>query len=470
MMKILYPAIILLFLSINANSQIFRSLIYDKAGHRIPIPRIILKNIGVSSFQNDSNFIEYMDSIQKVNHKFRVVQLVTGNIYDYSVDSICHKKFFRYESPFNVFNFGHNTVEGMQIPVSFHYFKSDSLGKALSIAPTISYSFDRRSVDGDIQIWKRFKGINNPTLVVDAGSDVVDFNSNSSFSEMANAIHILYFEQNFRKYYYRKYLKLGYSQDVVTGFNVGVSFLYRDSKPEENRNSFKFFNSNNRDFSANVPDNPEIGNDLFVDRRESILNFSFKYTPRQKYSVSYNRNDTNSKFPTFTFNYKKSISNLFLSVGDFDFAEFGILQKLKIGVNGRIDYRINTGLFLNHKKVFFENYRHFDTHSPILAMSNIVNTFRLLPFYQFSSSTRFLEAHANWDSQKMILKQIPFMGRTSIVECLYFNYLSTDRLSNYVELGYGIRNIFAVLGLEAVTGFRNGKYDSAGIKIVLNIL
>ena len=139
------------------------------------------------------------------------------------------------------------------------------------------------------------------------------------------------------------------------------------------------------------------------------------------------------------------------------------------GISERFNYQINTGFFLNNKKVFFESYRHFDTYRTTLGLGNLANTFRLLPFYQFSSSKRFLEGHASWDSRKLLIKQLPLIGNTSIVENVYFNYLSTDRLQNYCEIGYGLKNIFMFGNIEAVAGFKNGKYDSVGIKLYLNM-
>jgi hypothetical protein len=58
---------------------------------------------------------------------------------------------------------------------------------------------------------------------------------------------------------------------------------------------------------------------------------------------------------------------------------------------------------------------------------------------------------------------------SSMSEKLFVNYLSTPEIKNYVETGYGISNLFLLLNIEAVAGFENGKFRSAGVKVSLNL-
>jgi hypothetical protein len=101
--------------------------------------------------------------------------------------------------------------------------------------------------------------------------------------------------------------------------------------------------------------------------------------------------------------------------------------------------------------------------------SSYENSFRLLPFYQYSTSNQFLEAHANWQTRRLILKQLPVIRNSMITEKLFVNYLITPELKNYVETGYGISNLFLLLNVEAVAGFENGKFRSARVKVSVNL-
>ncbi len=80
-----------------------------------------------------------------------------------------------------------------------------------------------------------------------------------------------------------------------------------------------------------------------------------------------------------------------------------------------------------------------------------------------------MEGHANWQSRRLIVKRLPLIRNTLVSEKLFVNYLSTPELNNYVETGYGISNIFLLLNVEAVAGFEDGKFRSAGIKVSMTL-
>lgn len=42
-------------------------------------------------------------------------------------------------------------------------------------------------------------------------------------------------------------------------------------------------------------------------------------------------------------------------------------------------------------------------------------------------------------------------------------------MKNYMEAGYGHRQLFLLLNVEAVAGFESGKFRSAGIKVSINL-
>jgi hypothetical protein len=69
----------------------------------------------------------------------------------------------------------------------------------------------------------------------------------------------------------------------------------------------------------------------------------------------------------------------------------------------------------------------------------------------------------------LIVKQLPLIRNASISEKLFVNYLATPGIKNYVEVGYGISNIFLLLNVEAVASFENGKFRSSGIRVSLNM-
>jgi hypothetical protein len=163
------------------------------------------------------------------------------------------------------------------------------------------------------------------------------------------------------------------------------------------------------------------------------------------------------------------LSGVFGSDSRYDLVKLGVRQKIDFGIDDHFSYSVTGGKFLNSDKLYFEDFQHFNTQPTGFMFSSYENSFRLLPFYQYSTSDQFLEAHANWQTRRLILKQLPVIRNSMITEKLFANYLITPELKNYVETGYGISNLFLLLNVEAVAGFENGKFRSAGIKVSLNL-
>jgi hypothetical protein len=147
----------------------------------------------------------------------------------------------------------------------------------------------------------------------------------------------------------------------------------------------------------------------------------------------------------------------------------GIRQKVDFAINDHFSYRVNVGKFISHDRLFFEDFQHFNTQPVNFMFSSYDNSFRLLPFYQYSTGRQFAEAHAEWLSRRFVLKLLPLLKNSSISEKVFVNYLTTPEMRNYVETGYGLNNIFLLLNIEAVAGFENGKFSHSGIKVSLNL-
>jgi hypothetical protein len=144
-------------------------------------------------------------------------------------------------------------------------------------------------------------------------------------------------------------------------------------------------------------------------------------------------------------------------------------QRIKFGINELFSYNLNAGTFLNSSKVYFEEFQHFNTQSTGFMFNGGDNSFRLLPFYQYSTQKSFFEAHANWESRRLFLKQLPIIRNSSFSENLFVHFLTTPEMKNYTEFGYGLKRVFMFLNVDAVAGFENGKYRSSGVKVSLNL-
>jgi hypothetical protein len=91
--------------------------------------------------------------------------------------------------------------------------------------------------------------------------------------------------------------------------------------------------------------------------------------------------------------------------------------------------------------------------------------FKMLPYYTYSTSEWFFQAHAVWSLQHFLLTRIEPLRITGLSENLQLHYLRVPTIRNYSELVYGIANIYRVVKLEAVAQFHGTEFQRMGFRI-----
>jgi len=439
-----------------------------------PIPLTEKEKIsfaGKDSFLRVSDTPEYQDSVRDSKRMFKLKHLLFGKTYDYSVDSI--RKFKRFTIPTltDPTSLAFNSVDGLRLELPFSYYKADSTGRMKRLSPTFSYAFARQKLDTKLTYLQRLDGMTNSLISFSLGTTTDDFNRVSGLQPMTNDFYTLWLEQNYKRYYRRDYLQLMSSRDLANGLNLNVELDYSDNSQLTNHSNFSIIKYEDRE----IQPNDQINNRTLIPwQLENHQSFEsrmvLEYTPRLRYRIrDHVKMYAERKYPTYSLEYAGAFSGVFGSDSRFDLVKLGIHHKIGFGISDHFSYSVNTGWFINNRKVYFEDFQHFNTQPTSFMFSASGNSFRLLPFYEYSTSKQFLESHVNWQARRMILKLLPVIKNLSASENLFVNFISTPELKNYVETGYGLSNLFLLLNVEAVAGFENGKYRSAGIKVSLNI-
>ncbi len=96
---------------------------------------------------------------------------------------------------------------------------------------------------------------------------------------------------------------------------------------------------------------------------------------------------------------------------------------------------------------------------------DVLQSFRMLPYYQFSTAQRFVQVHALWNSQRFLLTRLPFVRLSGVGESLQVHYLSTPSARNYTELVYGLDKIIRLFRVELVGQFLDNKYQGMGLRV-----
>jgi hypothetical protein len=438
-----------------------------------PIP--LTQNEKLSFVKKDSFLLvsskpAYQDSVRNSKRKFKIKHLVLGKTYDYSTDSI--RKYERLTIPSlkDPALLSFNSVDGLRLELPFSYYKSDSTGRMKRINPSVAYAFARKKVDAEFLYQQRINGMKNSWISVSGGTTTADFNRSTGLNTMTNDFYTIWMEENYKRFYRRDFLQIASGRDLANGLNLNVSLDFSKNSPLINHSSYSLIKYADREILPNIPVNNTLESWQLEQHQSLTGRFVLSYTPQHRYFV---RNHTKiyaeSKYPSYSLTYAGGFRGIFGSDSRYDLLKIGIRQNLKYGIAEHFQYVVNAGYFLNSSKVYFEEFQHFNTQPTGFMFNGSENSYRLLPFYQYSTAKSFVEAHANWEVRRLLLKFLPIVKNSSISEKLFVNYLNTPDLMNYMETGYGISNLFLLLNVEAVAGFENGKYRSAGIKVSLNL-
>jgi hypothetical protein len=85
------------------------------------------------------------------------------------------------------------------------------------------------------------------------------------------------------------------------------------------------------------------------------------------------------------------------------------------------------------------------------------------------SKRQYLEAHANLDMDKFLIKRLPLINGTLIREKFKLSYMTSESIKSYAELSYGLDDIFLLFDVAVTVGFKDWKNRQTGFRISINL-
>jgi hypothetical protein len=319
-------------------------------------------------------------------------------------------------------------------------------------------------------------------VTLNTGHFVAQYNADKPVGDGINTITTLWFEQNLMKLYEKKYAQIEFGTELSpqNGFSVGSNHkkLYLSGSLEwaqrsqlNNLANLKpFIDSKNRDYTANAPTNIELPNTSFETNTALILDAALTWQPGKKQFNVRNgfKYDITNHDMSLKLHYSKGIPSVANSEVDYDLIDLTWRQNLETGIRSDLKYSVTAGAFLNNKKMYFADYKHFMGNEFFVQTGDGLSTFRALPYYLYSTHERFLEAHVTSTWRKLALTQIPFVRLLGFKENLLFHYLRTPQTPHYAEIGYGFDGLipgFPFFRVEVVGTFLDFKYQNTVFRI-----
>lgn len=365
----------------------------------------------------------------------------------------------------------YNTAEGVVLNVNGYFDKYvDKLKTNLSIEPNLRYGFSNTHLNAWVNIilrtrdWDTDKKIKRQTWTFSGGKRVSQFNNHNPITALSNTLNTLIWGDNYMKTYENYFGYASFSKRFESGFRFGVHALYEDRIPLNNTTDFVIFSSKKSNLTPNFP--YERIPAQFTPHQAFVFSADISFKPGQKYIQFPNRKSSlGSKYPTFALNYTKGIYGLFGSDVNFDKWRFEVSDNKNLKIAGLLKYRIGIGGFLNSKKVFIQDYQHFNGNRT-MAASEYVNSFQVASYYQNSTIASFFAyGHLEHHFNGMITNKIPLFKRLNWNLVAGGNAFYVNSKSNYTEIFAGIENIIKIFRVDLVAGYANGNKTLAAIRI-----
>ena len=382
-----------------------------------------------------------------------------------TMPKIGNSQSLEYSGIFNV-NANFNAVDIFNYGQKIGYRKKFKNETRFLSSAEATYSFGRKKILLDTKLRYYYYPEARAVVFLNYSNKTVDFNENSGINGNSNALSSVLFKKNYINFYGKHLLQIGNSIDVVDGVRFTLDASYQKRQQLHNNTNFSLFRRN-KEYRSNIPVNPYIEQDsaLIRDNRAFTINARLSYTPCQYYvrrgrtkSVVY------SHYPTFSLNYTTGIAGVFNSISNFDLLTFEISQKIELDILNNISYTAKAGKFLTTHRMHFSEFAHFNLAEDDWMFSPFDGMRKLFQTYYSSTNEWFLQFNLNYSTSRLLIKQFIF-PRSSFNENLYFSYLCTPYLKHFSEIGYGVSDIFRIVGAGVFLGFEDLQHKFVRIKL-----
>ncbi|MEO6347029.1 MAG: DUF5686 and carboxypeptidase regulatory-like domain-containing protein [Aquaticitalea sp.] len=404
----------------------------------------------------------YKDSIDGVNNKFKLGNLLSG--YNYSNS---YKNWNAgILSPLSTLTF--NTVQGWNANINGYYRKNyDEFKRYLSIGGAINYGFSDERLRGTVSTTYKFNNISRAIMSISGGITTAQFNATEPISKTLNTAFSLFDEKNYLKIYDKGFAQISYSEELFNGFRLSSEISYERRKALFNTTDQVWYPKSNREYTSNNPlDETAYGIAPFETHNIFKLDITGRFNFGQDY-FSYpdgKFNIPNAKYPTLYLSYEKGFAS---SISDYNFdqVKMRLTQSFNIQDKGKFEYNFKAGKFFNGENIAFMDYHHFNGNQTHIGAGSYLNVFNNLPYYTLSTNDSYLEFHAEHDFNGFILGKIPLLNKLNFNLILGAHALATPDNKPYQEFSVGLDNIgwgkFRFLRLDYVRSYQSGFLSDA---------
>ncbi len=381
------------------------------------------------------NTITYLDSVEKYNNKITLKKIFVDGIVNYNWRKKRQMIFPTIPDFYQPIQFG-----GARVATHFFLSKIYKNKKSITLNTEFSYGLRNKDMQGYVGFSKLYNPFNRGTYFVSVGRSFGQIFENDAWINQIKRSNV----------YLKEGVELSHSVELLNGL------VLRNRFEITGRKSVAGYKTNDKIDSllgSALTNNVAVS---FPSYNAFYNTIGLDYTPRQKYiREPQEKIILGSKWPTFSVTWRKGVKGFLNSVIDFDYLEFGISQKIKMGLAGEGNYSFVSGSFISKKDLRLVDYKFLRQGDPFL-FSNPTKTFQALDS-SFPIFKRFYEGHYLHQFHGAILNKIPFLKKLNLLEVAGGGILyAPERNLKYAE---------AFIGVEKILRFWRERYKVGGYAV-----
>jgi len=313
---------------------------------------------------------------------------------------------------------------GARLKLAGAYRKTYSSRKNLFLEADISYGFRNKDINGTVSIHRMYNPFNRGQFKISAGRNFEFIYPGDAWVNVLKRSNI----------YLNNSLELTHELELFNGV-----MLLNKLEVALRRSVSDYKVGNNADSIFGIPNEPPVEFDPYNATYNEIKLY---YTPNMKYiREPKEKIYLGSKWPTFYVTWRKGVPKLFNSKIDFDYLEFGMEQKINLGVAGNTSYIIKSGDFTNTNDLRIIDYKFMRQGDP-LFFQNPQYAFQALDS-TFPVFDRYYQGNIVHEFNGALINKIPFFKKLKLQEVAGGGFLITkDRSLRYFEFFTGIERVF----------------------------
>ncbi len=419
----------------------------------------------ISSYHRKDSLQSQIDSIKniKANTHFKPTDIFMGG----RIGGDSTKAYLEYKGLIRSVP-EYNFVDGFWIGQDLKFGVRRNKNSSWEINPSVYWATAREKVVWKVRSSYSYAPFRLGKLNFSFGSYTEDFEQKDGVIRIGNSLSSLFIGWNESKLYENNFFRVSNKIDICSGLNMEAGIEFGKRNQMYNHTTFHFLKSDEK-VESNRPYYPGALNSGYSGLNSYFVNL--EYTPEYYYRITQTgkKEYVKSIYPTFGIHYEQGTSGLVDNASRFTRLEGSIRQSIRTGLFDRFSYTVRGGGFFDSNAFNYIDYKHFNVAPLFLTFKTLEEVYLLLPHYEFSTNKNWIQVFANYDTQYLLLKRLPFLQGKLFSEALHVKFLHTPEKELYTEWGYSLK--VPILGAVGVfTSFDSFRYEAIGLRISFTLL